>query len=84
MIIQTEDEALEIGKALRRANGLVAKTLDQNMNEVNLRYETLCKRRETLQFELSEKRLTDSTIQELVEFAQDVFAGIENADFETK
>jgi site-specific DNA recombinase len=84
MILQTENEALEIGKALRRANGLVAKTLDQNMNEVNLRYETLCKRRDTLQFELSEKRLTDSTIQELVEFAQDVFAGIENADFETK
>jgi hypothetical protein len=84
MIIQTEADALEIGQALRRATGLVAKSLEQNMNEVNLRYDALCKRRETLQSELSETRLTDSAIQELVEFAQDVFVGIENADFQTR
>ena len=84
MIIQTEADALEIGQALRRATGLVAKSLEQNMSEVNQRYEALCKRRETLQSELSVTRLTDSAIQELVEFAKDVFVGIENADFNTK
>jgi len=84
MIIQTEADALEIGQALKRATGLVAKNLEQNMNEVNQRYDALCKRRDTLQAELSVTRLTDNAIQELVEFAQDVFVGIENADFLTK
>lgn len=84
MIIQAEADALEIGRALRRATGLVEKSLEQNMNEVNLRYDALCQRRGTLQTELSATRLTDGAIQELVEFAQDVFVGIENADFETR
>src|SRR6185503_20133894 len=48
MITQTEAEALEIGQALKRATGLVAKGLEQNMNEVNQRYDALCKRREIL------------------------------------
>jgi len=84
MVIQAETYAVEIGQALRRASGLVAKSLEQNMNEVNLRYEALCQRREILKSELNGTRLTDSAIQELVEFAQDVFVGIENADFQTK
>src|SRR5258706_4521376 len=84
MILQAEADAVEIGRALRRATGLVAKSLEQNMNEVNMRYDALCQRRGTLQSELSVTRLTDNAIQELVEFAQDVFVGIENADFETK
>ncbi|MDO9301422.1 MAG: recombinase family protein [Anaerolineales bacterium] len=84
MIFQAEADALEIGQAFRRATGLVARSLEQNMNEVNMRYDALCRRRETLQVELSVTRLTDSAIQELVEFAQDVFVGIENADFHTK
>jgi len=84
MITQTEAEALEIGQALKRATGLVAKGLEQNMNEVNQRYEALCKRRETLQRELSVTQLTDNAILELVEFAKDVFVGTENADFNTK
>ncbi|RJP49997.1 MAG: hypothetical protein C4586_06530 [Anaerolineaceae bacterium] len=75
MIIQTEADALEIGQALRRACGPVAKSLEQNMNEVNRKYDALCQRRETLQSELGVTRLTDSAIQELVEFAQDVFVG---------
>ena len=84
MIVQTESDAFEIGQALRRASGLVAKSLEQNMNEVNMRYDALCQRRVTLQAELSVTRLTDSAIQDLIEFAQDVFVGIENADFQTK
>ena len=37
-----------------------------------------------MQTEASVMRLTDSAIQEIMEFAEDVFIGIENADFETK
>ena len=58
MILQAEADALEIGQALRRASGLVLKSLEQNVKEVNLRYDAMCKRRETLQSELSTKRLT--------------------------
>jgi site-specific DNA recombinase len=84
MIIQAEAEVLEIGKAIRHASGLVAKSLEQNMNEVNSRYDAFCQRREVLKSELSVTRLTDNAIQELVVFAQDVFAGIKNTDFQTK
>jgi site-specific DNA recombinase len=84
MIIQAEAEALEIGQALKRATGLVAKSLEQNMSEVNQRYDALCQRRDTLQAELNVTHLTDSAIEELVDFAQDVFVGLENADFQTK
>jgi len=84
LITDTEQEAVEIGQAIKRAKGLVAKTLDQNMKEVNTRYEALCKRRDTLQSEVSVIRLTDSAIREFMKFAEDVFTGIENADFETK
>ena len=84
MIADTEQEAIEIGQAMKRASGLVARTLEQNMNEVNTRYEALCERRDVLQDEVNVTRLTDAAIQEILEFAEDVFAGIENADFNTK
>jgi site-specific DNA recombinase len=84
MIVQTEADAVEIGQAMKRATGLVAKSLEQNMNEVNQRYDALCKRKETLQADLSVTQLTDDAIQDLVEFAQDVFVGIENSDFQVK
>jgi len=41
MIVQTEAEAVEIGQALKCATGLVAKSLEQNMSEVNPRYDAL-------------------------------------------
>jgi hypothetical protein len=34
MLADTEQEAVEIGQAMKRASGLVARTLEQNMNEV--------------------------------------------------
>jgi len=37
-----------------------------------------------LQVEICVTRLSHRAIQELIEFAKDVSAGIENADFETK
>ena len=84
MIIQAEAEAVEIGQALKRATGLVAKSLEQNMSEVDQRYDALCHRLDTLQAELDVTLLTNDAIQEMVEFVQDVFFGIENAGFQTK
>ena len=84
MMVQTEADAVEIGQALKRATGLVAKSLEQNMTEVNQRYDALCKRQGTLQTELSVTQLTDDAIQGVIEFAQDVFVGKENADFHVK
>lgn len=84
MIVQTEADAVEIGQALKRVTGLVAKSLEQNMTEVNQRYDALCKRQGTLQMELSVTQLTDDAIQGVIEFAQDVFVGKENADFHVK
>jgi site-specific DNA recombinase len=84
MIVSTEHDAVEIGQALKRASGIVACTLEQNMNDVNTRYEALCNRRDELLADVSETRLTDLAIQEIMDFAKDVFVGIENADFETK
>lgn len=84
MMIQTEVDAVEIGQALKRATGLVAKSLEQNMAEVNQRYDALCKRQGALQTELSVTQLTDGAIQGVIEFAQDVFVGKENADFHVK
>lgn len=84
MMIQTEADAVEIGQALKRATGLVAKSLEQNMAEVNQRYDALCKRQGALQTELSVTQLTDGAIQGVIEFAQDVFVGKENADFYVK
>ena len=84
MIVSTEQEAVEIGQALRRASGLVTRSIEQSMTEVNMQYEALCKRRDELTNHLGETRMTDSAIQDLFEFAQDISIGIENADFETK
>ena len=84
MIANTEQEAAEIGQALKRAEGVVAKTLDRDMKEVNARYEVLCQRKETLLEQVSERHLTDSAIQGILQFAEDVFTGKENASFETK
>lgn len=84
MMVQTEADAVEIGQALKRATGLVAKSLEQNMTEVNQRYDALCKRQGTLQTELSATQLTDDAIQGVIDFAQDVFVGKENADFHVK
>ena len=84
IIVQTEADAMEIGQALKRATGLVAKSLEQNMVEVNQRYDAMCKRRQILQSEISVTQLTDDAVQGVIEFAQDVFVGKENADFQVK
>jgi site-specific DNA recombinase len=84
MIEETEREAVEIGRALRYASGIVAAKLKQNIEEIDKRYEALVERQEFLEEDLSKKLLTDEAVQDLLIFADDVFLGIENADFDTK
>jgi site-specific DNA recombinase len=84
MIADTEMEAVEVGQALRRTSGIVAKTLEKNMDDVNRRYDALCNRRDVLIEELRGARLTDNAIQDAIQFAEDIRMGIENADYETK
>ena len=84
LIVETERDANEIGRTLKKARGVVAKSLENNMESVNDRYEALCNRRDILKVELNKAQLTDESIQEAIRFAQDVQSGIENADYETK
>jgi site-specific DNA recombinase len=84
MIIQANANALEIGQALRSASGFVAKSLEQNLIEVNTRYIALCQRSEILRLDLSASRLSNSFIQEMIEIAQDASVGIGNVDFQIK
>lgn len=84
VIEETEREAIEIGRALRHASGIVAEKLKQRIEEVDKRYEALVGRQEFLEEDLSKTKLTDEAVQDLLKFADDVFLGIENADFDTK
>lgn len=83
MIADAEREAVEIGLALRQASGVVGKMLKNDANNVNKRYDALCSRRDKLQMELSEQKLTDNAIERIIQYAEDVRVGMENADYET-
>ena len=83
MIEEAEREAVQIGAALARASGLVGKMLQDSMTAINQRYEALCSRRDELLAGLEEQRLTDDAIGRIVQFAEDVRAGMENADYQT-
>ncbi|MBT3316036.1 MAG: recombinase family protein [Anaerolineae bacterium] len=84
MIGDTEKEAIEVGRALRYASGIVATKLKQNIDEIDRRYEALVERQAEIEEDLSTTKLTDEAVDDLLQFAEDAFLGIENADFETK
>ena len=84
MLQSTESEALEIGQAITHATGIVSKSLEKDMEAINSRYDALINRKEELLSELNGANITDDTIQNIIEFAQDVQMGIKNADFDTK
>jgi hypothetical protein len=64
MITDAEREAVEIGQALKRASGIVGKALERDMENINRRYEALCKRREVLLAEIGAVRLTDTAFSQ--------------------
>lgn len=83
MIDDAEREAEDIGQALKASKGIVKKTLEHDQERVNARYDALCSRRDALMAGLEEQRLTDEAIGRIVQYAQDVRAGMENADHQT-
>ncbi len=84
MIIQAEREARQIANAVKRAKGIIAKSLEDEMAIINERYDALCERRRKLQATVESARLTDDAVQQVLDFAADVRVGIQNADFQTK
>lgn len=83
LIAEAEAEAVQLADALTKARGLVHKTLEDRMTQLNERYEALITRRDNLAAAL-EQHLTEQAIQAALEFAADVNLGLENADHITK
>jgi site-specific DNA recombinase len=83
LIAEAEAEAAQLAEALTKARGIVHKSLEDRMTQLNARYEALVTRRGELEAAL-QQRLTDTVIQAALEFASSVQLGIENADNTTK
>lgn len=84
MLVGCEKEAAQYARALAKASGVVGQTLEAQIQEVNARYDALCKRRDELKAELSAQRMSNEAIEEAMQFREDVAAGMDNPDFETK
>jgi site-specific DNA recombinase len=83
-IQQAETEINEIAVALRKASGRVGESLKKQMDDANARYDGYIARRAEIQKELGARKLTDDALQDIVAFAKDARAGIDQADFATK
>ena len=84
MIAKAEKDAFEIGEALQHARGIVEKSLEEKQTLLNMRYDAMIARRDTLKNDLNIVQLSDKAIESILDFAEDVKVGIENADHETK
>ncbi len=84
MIKKAEDDAAEIGQALKKSKGIVAGSLERDMQAVNDRYDALIERRDLLRGSINNIQLTDSAIQAVIDYAKDIKRGIENATDEMK
>jgi site-specific DNA recombinase len=83
-IAQADGEADEIALAMRQAKGRVGESLQRQQEELNARLAGYQKRRGELIAELGARHFTDYAIADLLQFARDVRAGIDNATFEDK
>ena len=83
MIAEAETEAAQISEALKKAKGIVAKNLDDQMVQLNERYEALENRRKKLEAALQQK-LSDEAITATLQFAADIRLGLDNPDHATK
>ncbi len=80
LIAEAEKEAIEIGTALRKATGIVEKTLERQQAELDARYTRLTARRDELKALLANRRLTDEAVDAILQFAADMQKGLEHAD----
>jgi len=83
LLKDTETEADEIARATTKAKGIIAKKLEQQADEVDRRYEALTARKIELQ-EALDVELTESNIDDLLQFRETVAAGLQNPTFEDK
>ncbi|MBI4672794.1 MAG: recombinase family protein [Chloroflexi bacterium] len=85
-IRKAERDADKTASALKEAEkgGAVYKSLKRDEAEVNARLEELNKQREKLMTQLGERKITDESIEAIMEYARNVRAGIDNATFEDK
>lgn len=85
-ILQTERQAEELGRALTRADpdGIVAKSLKKQEEEINARHKEQIQRRDKLTEELGARRLTDERIARALSLRERVARGMENPTAEDK
>jgi site-specific DNA recombinase len=84
MIAEAEHEAGQIGRALIDASGIVKKSLEKDMQPVNVRYEALTARRDELITKLGARRLTDDAIAALIQYRQDTIEGMKQSEASDK
>ena len=77
LIVEAESEAAQLATAITKATGLVEKVLQDKTTALNERYEALRARKNELEVALANRRLTDETIDELIQFAANFKTGIE-------
>ncbi|HOU16119.1 MAG TPA: recombinase family protein [Anaerolineae bacterium] len=77
LIVEAESEAAQLATAITKATGLVEKVLQDKITALNERYEALRTRKNELEAALANRRLTDETIDELIQFAANFKTGID-------
>ncbi len=78
-------EAEKLGKALASVpEGIVSQTLQHQISQLEEVYAAQVKRRDELETELKERRLTDEAISEALLFRENVLLGMENPTSEDK
>ncbi|HNT23316.1 MAG TPA: recombinase family protein [Anaerolineales bacterium] len=82
LIKQAEEDAEEIAQTIKGTRGIVRKKLEQDSEEVDARYNALCARRDALTNALSETKLNEDVISDMLEFRADVEAGLSNPTIE--
>ena len=75
-----------VGRALQTAdpNGDVIKSVKRDEKEVNAQIAEMRAKREKYIKQLGERNLTDDRIETIMQFADDLAEGIDNADFNKK
>ena len=85
LLKDTEREAAQLAAALAKVSrGIVGKTLEAKVNEVERRYTALSQERDELQASLTAQTFTDESIQETMRFREEVLVGMRKPTFEDK
>ena len=75
LLIDTEYEAEQVAETLKHVKGIVGEKLQKDADEIDRRYKALQARRAKLESEL-EIELTDSTIENMMQYLEQVVVGL--------